>query len=550
MPSIIIYSGHNAGETYSLRSRETIIGRDASADIPLKGHTISRKHARIVRQDDSWEIEDLGSVNGTWLNGEQIAKRTPLRDQDQIGIYDTLLLFSVGNDTVSAKLSELKQHALSDPAKSANIVSSLDIRDHDSSYAGNAADKLNAILEITRSMSGQLKRDALLSRILESLFRIFPQADRGYILQESSEGKLHPVAIQQEGESDTINPAGGEIANRVMEEGVAFLSADAVNDKRIEELSESIFDEGIRSVICAPLMGPSHVPLGVIHLETSNHAQPFNQDDLAVLASVAIMGGQALEYSRLHKDLVELERNRTQLKLAHDVQMQSLQQTTPDLPGYEFFHHYEPAESVAGDFYEYVELSHGRMAIALGDVAGKGISAALLVARLLSEVRYVLQTHDDPAEAITKLNALLIDRKFSSFVTLLLLMVDPRDHSIAIVNAGHMNPFHIAIGGSQTTELTQEQQGLPLVASRDSRYAATKIVMNPGETVLAFTDGVSDAMNPAGETFGIEAIKTVAAESDYHARHKGQALASAIRTFKSGEEATGDVCIFCISRNE
>lgn len=546
MPSIIIYSGHNAGATYSLRARETILGRDISSDIPLKGHTISRKHARIIRSGDEWEIEDLGSVNGTWLNGEKITKRTPLRDQDQIGVYDTILIFNAGEDTVSAKLSDLKQQTL--PARSANIVTSLDVRDADSTYTGNAETKLNAILEITRSMSGQLKRETLLGRILESLFRIFPQADRGYILQETTDGKLHPVAIQQEGESDTINPAGGEIANRVMEEGVAFLSADAVNDQRIKELSESIFEEGIRSIICAPLMGPSHVPLGVIHLETSSPEQPFTQDDLAVLAAVAIMGGQALEYSRLHKDLVELERNRTQLKLAHDVQMQSLQENPPTLKGYEFFHYYDPADSVAGDYYEYVELKDGRLAIALGDVAGKGVSAALLVARLLSEVRYVIQTQSDPADAITELNGLLIERGFSSFVTVLLLVLDPQEHAVTIVNAGHMNPVHISANGA-VTDLTEDQQGLPLSVSRDSRYAATKIRLESGDSILAFTDGVTDALNPAGQSFGIDATRKVAAESDQHARHKGRALASAIRAFKSGHPAADDVCIVCFSRN-
>lgn len=549
MPKLVVISGLNAGRSFALSARETLIGRDSACEIPLSGHTVSRRHARVIRDDGKWLIEDLQSVNGTWLNGARIEKRTPLADQDQIGIYDTVMMFSDGSDTVAAKVSDLRAKAENETPSSTNIVSSLELGDEHQPTVGNAEDKLNAILEITRSLSGQLNRETLLARSLEALFRIFPHTDRGYILQEVPGGGLHPVAIQQEGDSDTINPAGGEIANRVMSEGAAFLSSDTVNDKRIQELSESIFEEGIRSVMCAPLVGPSRSPLGVIHLETSNPHVPFTQDDLAVLAAVGVMAGQVLEYSRLHKDLVELERQRSAMHMAHEVQMQSLQEKPPVVPGYEFFHQYDAADSVAGDYYEYVPLSDGRLAIVIGDVAGKGVSAALLVARLLSEVRYALQTNKSLVDAVSSLNRLLFERKFSVFVTALVMVLDPRENTLTLVNAGHMDPFHRLAGSGEVRELTIEQQGLPLVVRRESNYTETTVRLEPGDVVLAFTDGVTDAQNAAGEVFGLENTRKVAIESDNQARHMGRALSSAIRTFKAGHAASDDVCIVCIARN-
>ena len=299
--------------------------------------------------------------------------------------------------------------------------------------------KLRAVLEITRNLGQSLAVDVFLKSILDTLFQIFPQAARGYILLAEPDGRLKPRAVKLDrgdgNESLTLGPISQSVAQRVMTEGKAILSTDAKPGDA--DRDASVLEDPVSSMISAPLMGPSQKPLGLIHIDTSDPIRQFSAEDLDVLASAAAVAGHAVEHARLHETAMKLDRREREMAMAHHVQLHFLPQQPPDLPGYRFFSFYRAAEDVGGDYFGYIPMADGRLAIALADVSGKGVSAALLMARLCAEVRYCLAVTQTPVEAIARLN-----REFSGpalgdmFITFLMGVLDPRDNTLTLVNAG------------------------------------------------------------------------------------------------------------------
>ena len=584
MASLQIVSGLNAGQVYPLNEREVIVGRDVTCGIVLPYRTVSRAHARIMRMPDGYYIEDLQSVNGTAVNGKPVVRRTPLVHRDRVRVHDIVLAFvdEENSDstavargrsplahvdsrdgavaTVDAPGSAVRTATLSKPPKSADkaltdrIVTSIDARSGtETRLEINAHIKLRAVLEITQNLGSSLDTDAVLPKILESLFRIFPQTDRGYILQvDPVTRELMPKAIKHRtGEADTISPISSTVAARVMSERAAFLSGDAINDERLEEMNHSIFEQQVRSVMCAPLMGTSHVPVGVIHVETSDARHVFSQQDLDVLVSVAFLAGQAVDYAKSHDLLMELDRKKRDLAMAQEVQLHFLPGRKPEVEGYKFFDYYRPADQVAGDYYDYVELPDGKLALVVGDVAGKGVSAALLMARLCSDVRYALLTSPTPAEALRRLNEqLCTQRGDGAFVTMVICLLDPVAHTVTVVSAGHGPPLVRKASSRLVETIDDDCAGLPLGVNRAAHYDQSIISLERGDVIVCFTDGVNEAMNNADQIYGFDAVREVIARAPIDCQHVGQALVADVRGFSEGRLQSDDICMLCFSRCE
>ena len=167
----------------------------------------------------------------------------------------------------------------------------------------------------------------------------------------------------------------------------------------------------------------------------------------------------------MHETVLAREKEQKEIELARQVQLGFLPQTLPEVAGYEFYSHYTPAQTVGGDYYDFIPLPGGRVAVVLGDVAGKGVPAALLVAKLSSEVRFCLLTEPNPAKAISLLNDQMIRGGLQDrFVTLAALMLDPVAHRLTVVNAGHMQPEALPRRprGSWSTRSAHDATGLPL----------------------------------------------------------------------------------------
>jgi serine phosphatase RsbU (regulator of sigma subunit) len=317
------------------------------------------------------------------------------------------------------------------------------------------------------------------------------------LLADRPDSQLVPAAIKdrrsESGSSLTLAPISRTIAARVMSEGKAILSTDADEDP---ELSASILEASVCSMMTVPLVGPSRTPVGIIHIDTTDADRRFGQDDLEVLISVATVAGQAVEHARVHQASLKLDRRERELSTAREVQLHFLPQKRPDVPGYKFFDYYRAADDVGGDYFGYVALPDGRWAIAVGDVSGKGVSAALMMARLCSEVRYCLVTSASPVEAVARLNRDLIDPTLDDrFVTFLLGVLDPAKHTLTVVNAGHMPPIVRRWTSGAVDQIGVLEAGPPLGFDVASQFAATSVTIEPGDAIVMYTDGISEATN-------------------------------------------------------
>ena len=432
MPELRTVEGPHAGGVFHLERESAVLGRHPDCDIVLDSGAVSRQHARIVRIDNSFFIEDMQSRNGTYVNGRQIRERLQLDDQDRITLCDVVLVFK---DERRQPLPEgVEAQGKTTPIRDTATIgdSGALLIDDEADDAGSAYQqrvnvsagtsslrleqnphaKLKALMEISMNLGRALGMHDVLPKVLDSLFAIFPHGDRGVIvLRDGPTGKLIPRAHKHRRPElvDTVR-VSRTLVKSVMESKEAILSADASSDKRFAA-SESIVDFHIRSVMCAPLVTNRGDVSGVIQIDTSDQRSRFTRDDLEVLASVACQAAIAVENAELHETAVRDQRRSRELEVAHDVMRRFLPQSPPKIEGYEFFDFYEPANELGGDYFDYIKLSGKRLAVVVADVSGKGIPASLLMARLSADVRYCLVSEPTPAEAVAELNRAFTDSR-------------------------------------------------------------------------------------------------------------------------------------------
>jgi len=268
------------------------------------------------------------------------------------------------------------------------------------------------------------------------LFRILPQADRGFILLKGERTDELILRASKFREPVAVSPVFSRpIFNHVTSQGQALLCEDIGADDRFGN-SPSVKESQIRTMICVPLCDRDRHSVGVIQVDTQNEHGRFGEDDLELMVAIAGPVGVAIENARLHEIAVKQVDLEREARDARAVQLALIPEKVPDLPGYQFWHFYEPARSVGGDYFDYRPIPKfetpfdqppDRWAIAIGDVSGKGMPAALLMARLSSEVSLLLQIESDPSRVVERLNRnLCASRTDERFITFLLARLDPR----------------------------------------------------------------------------------------------------------------------------
>ncbi len=552
--------GLNPGQVFPVEGELITLGRHPDCDIMLESGAVSRQHARIVRVAGNYYVEDLRSRNGTFVNGSAVTDRQMLSDNDELAICDLSFVFQLTPPALDrpSEPSDDATHTTAimvddDPlAGGSRIMSKVDVSSGASSLQleVNAATKLKALIEIGRCFGNSLKLDEVLPSLLDSLFTIFVQADRGFIvLKDLSSGRMIPKAVKYRREEDeaTIR-ISRTILDRVVQTKEAILSADATSDSRFD-MAESIVDFHIRSMMCAPLLGANDNALGVIQIDTRDQRSRFNREDLDVLASVACQAARAVENAQLHEAAVREQALARELSVAHEVQRGILPMTGPHIPGYDFYAAYDPARELGGDYYDYVPLPDGRLAIVVADVAGKGVAAALLMAKFSAETRYCLVSEPSPAEAIGRLNRIFCGSSWEDrFITLVVGVLDPKRHEVTLVNAGHMPPLLRRASG-EIEEVGETERRLPVGVDEDVQYGQCVVTLNPGETLVFYTDGIPDAHKDDDVFYGKERLCSRLQESPPEAAAMGQAVLEDVRKFVGSRPQADDICLTCFGRS-
>jgi serine phosphatase RsbU (regulator of sigma subunit) len=423
------------------------------------------------------------------------------------------------------------------------------------------AEKLRALLEISASLSKTLDLDPLLPKISEILFQVFRQADRCFVIlaEDGPNPRLMPKVVKTRRSQDEANARFSRtIVKRCLESKQAFTADDASRSDAVG-LSQSVVDFRIRSVMCVPLIGPSGKALGVVQLDTQDRAKKFTQDDLKLLWCVANQAAIAMENARLHEKTIQDERSRAarnaDMKLAREVQGSFLPDRQAELDSYVCRAYYKSAQEVGGDYYGYIQMPDGKLAVAIGDVAGKGVPAALIMSKVSSETRFWLTSEPDLTKAVCNINSALYPalEKLSKFVTFEAMIIDAKEHKIRLVNAGHMVPLLVPADGSQVRDVVPDEiTGLPLGVADEYPYDMVEFSINQGDCLLLYSDGVSEAMSVRDEAFTTEAIKKVLAAAK--SKDPGtlvENLKKALDIHAAGREYPhDDITIVCVGRKE
>jgi len=557
MPSLILTKtpdGSATGERHPLGNEPLIIGRSPDkCRVVLPANAVSREHARIVPVNGQYFIEDLRSRNKTYVNNKEIDGRyqQPLKNGDNIKICDFLFAY---HDEKSAGKPVPPPEDDEEEASNTTVEATFNRSSPKDFLVVQPQEKLRALLDITTALTKTLNLEDLLPQIADELFKVFKQADRCFIIQLDDDKRLRPVVTKVRRQGDTNERFSRTIVKRCLETLQSYLSEDATSDSDVSA-AQSIAEFKIRSVMCVPLATQDGQPLGVIQLDSQDRTKKFSQDDLKFLICVAAQASIAIENARMHEQILNQQKLEEENRAATKVQRGFLPQSFPLLPGYEFFAHYTAARTVGGDYYDFIPLPNGRLAVLLGDVSGKGVPAALLMARLSGEARVSMLTQPDVAAAITDLNDRLMQANLEDrYVTLSAAVIDPKSHRIELVSAGHLSPWVYRQTSGNLEKVFEKDTGdFPVGWVPGHVYTVYPVDLGPGDSVIVYTDGIEDAQPASGQRFtedGVErTVKTIGQTVDVvTARELGARIVQAVQTHVGNHPQFDDIAIVCYGR--
>ena len=510
--------------TIELSSDETLLGRDPKCTLEIKSGMVSRRHARVFKNADEFLVEDMGSGNGTFVNGSKIEGPKPIKHGDRIKLGPVLLRFenNLGGDVRPVPATRPAPSKLTSARNEIGETFNVEVDDDDDEstrMTGRATGfgnlevkpeaKLKGVLEISKALAGTANIDSLLPKILDTLFNIFPHADRGCVLlKDEITSKMIPRAMKHRraGDDETVK-LSRTILKKVLEEKTGILSSDASNDSRFEA-SESIANLTIRSMMCVPMLSTEGHPMGVINIDTQNPFNQFQPDDLDLLMAVAGQAAMSYEQAKLLVTALEKQKQDKEMDIAMGVQRSLLPTELPSAEGWEFFASYDTAQAVGGDYYDAFFVEDGKkVCLAFGDVAGKGVPASLVMSRIATVVTNVMTFVGDVCEAVNRINDQMCTRAVEGrFVTFVLCVIDIATGEMTIGIAGHM-PIMIRKTDGTVVEFGEEIIGVPIGVMEGYPYEVVTRTIEPGETCVIYTDGVSEAMNPDNDLYGVDRLR-------------------------------------------
>ncbi|MFO7707176.1 MAG: SpoIIE family protein phosphatase [Desulfobacterales bacterium] len=549
MPKLKVLSGPLSGSYFDVHDG-AVIGRSRSADLQFEEKTLSRRHARIASEGRTWSLIDLESSNGTFVNENAISCSTPLKDGDAIRLGQLRLLFI--STPIGAAYSSVDV-TLEPDAKKAPILENVSVDDHIEQLLPKGIEedasqlmikRLRQLSEVADILANVIEAETLFPMVLEKLLDVFAEAERGCIMVCEPDGSnLHPVAALARPGVQSRMAVSRSLAGEVVATRSAVLSADVSSDQRFDS-QHTIVRYGLRTVMCAPMICENAV-LGLVQLDSSNPQAQFSKADMALFLGIAGQAALAFGKAKLHAQLIAQMLFQKDLQMAAQIQQSFLPKTSPQMPGFRFAECYQAARHIGGDYYDFVPISEGALAIAVGDVSGKGVAAALYMAKLSSEMRFHARGGMSAGKIMTQLNgALAHEMESGMFVTLALLILEPGKRKLTIASAGHLPPL-LRAGSGPVSEL-RIPGNIPLGVFDDYTYAETQHVLKPGDCVLLYTDGVTEAMNPEGTLFGAQRLKQVMASGGNHPGEILSAINRAVAEHAAGTPPNDDLAMVCL----
>ncbi len=545
-PELLLKSAEGERRIKVERARTTL-GRSRDADIFIPDQWLSRMHAEIRLDGGGLTIADLGSKNGTLVNGTRIQGTTPLRRGDQI---------KLGDHTVTVQWNLADEEAEDDIQAVGTRVFSVRTLQEGVLRASTSADDLarkNRILTVLSGAAAALLAHKPIAetfdQILDILFAAVA-AERGAIaLFEGPPGaQIAEVKASKTRRGEPILKVSRTISRRVLKEQVSILLPNVLEDD-VLKAEQSIVTTGIRSAMCAPLWhsdGGKESVIGVVYLDSRERTHIFSEEDLELVTALASVAAAKIENARLLEESLEKRRLEEDMRVAAEIQRSMLPKASPSIAGYDVAAGTEPCRAVGGDYFDF-HVTKDRLTFVMGDVSGKGTGAALIMTILRAAVRdYWLE--DNLNGALAEMNNLVTQNvPANKYVTFFLGRLDLNTGHLDYVNAGHNAPI-LSKGNGEVERL--QQGGMVLGLFEDAPYEAGATRIDPNDRLVVFTDGFSETWNSKGDELGEEGLtQFVLGVQGTSATEMKDYLLKKADEFAEGLKATDDRTIIVVCRN-
>ncbi len=476
-----------------------VVGRAADCGLVIPDPFLSRHHVRLSTRNGRLLIEDLGSSNGTLLNGSRIGAPTEAGAGDVIKISGTTIAILEAEPaavhegegiTVLRPVTELlRKEPVGGGAE--------DLKRY--------AQRLKLLNELHGALSRSVAREELLELVLDGAFQHL-KPEQAAILLTNDEGELEIAATRAVSGEEGGQLVSQTLARKVVEKGQAAIAVDTGADERFAG-AQSLIAAGAKSLLAAPL-ADAEGPLGMVVLYSRLLQRAFSEEDLELLASLASVAALRIRNLSLAHAAAERERLAAELANARKLQMSLLPKLLPEPEGYQLWAANAPSRGVSGDYYQVIERNEGaECAILIADVSGKGMAAALLTASLEAICSGLISAGGAPQEILSRACRFLYERTPpDKFATAVLAVLEPATGALTVVNAGHNPPCVVRASGA-VEQLAAT--GFPLGLLPEADYDKLDLVLEPGDLVVFYTDGIVEAANPAGDEFGLDRLAEI-----------------------------------------
>lgn len=517
-----------------------VVGRSEQADIPVADESVSRRHARLFLRNQEWFVEDLGSRRGTLLNGLPVSAPTEVKPGDVVSVGSTHLRISRGGDTVAGHGPALDATGMSESVVSV-LRPAAEMMRMGAGDAG-AGSRLRLLNEVHRALARPISRGDLLDMILDRAFEVL-KPEHGVIFLRGADGELYQAAERRSPKSTGPLLVSRRLAEEVTVKGAAALVIDAQMDERFSG-SESVMMSGVRSIVAAPLLDAEGC-LGMIALYSRMQEKRFTEQDLELLVSLAAAAALRVRNLALVEEAAQRQVLERELGLARDIQMGMIARRFPERPEIDVAARMRAARLVGGDLYDLV-IDGDRLWFIVGDVAGKGMGAALPMAVALTLFRAVAPSGLSLGEVMSRVNhELCRDNDRAVFVTAFAGCLDLVSGRLSVANAGHNLPYRI--GGDGTVQVLAARNGIALGVLEEAPFPITEVQLGARDGLMIYTDGVCDAVNPAGVAFADSRIEQcLAARATGSAADIVSGVFEAVDSFAAAAPQEDDITVVVI----
>ncbi len=531
-----VFQPNSAPLQLALPPSTITLGRASDCTIPIRDKFLSRRHAEINFDDGMWIVKDCGSVNGTLLNGNRLLAPATLKPGDRIILGDSEVVFESSD---AEPISQLIQ--LDSDSHSRNLAIPLQKAiDED-----RGRDRASVITALALEFIEDRPMTELFDFILERVLGVM-RPSRAALALLNPDGKTFGIVRVRRSDSaeSTELAISRTLLSEVIEERKVISFVDnSQNDKLAR--AESIVRQQIRSAVCAPLVVGDAV-LGVLYIDYLATRGTVTEEDLRLLAQISRFAAVKLETTRLRDEAIAKAKMEDELRTAYTIQKRLLPRELPEIDGYVFAGNNKPCKTVSGDYYDVLVRPNGRIYFIIADVSGKGITAALVMSGLATAFSIFARYDPAPADLLRELNLTLTPKTSpSKFATVVVGVLDPSMGTIDFANAGHVPPLVVTARGVHRLEMTDMVVGLFENASYRNQF----VRLESGDSLVLFTDGVTEAENEGEEQLGLEAVADLLAA---HHRRTANSILNMIdvrvQEFCGAANLGDDVTMLAISR--